>query len=72
MLNAFVEFLFSDPSIHKIITESDPKNCRAKCCYKKVGFQEVGITETPDGPSVIFVIQLRAQNGIRLYREYFL
>ena len=60
MLKAFVEFLFSDPSIYKIITEADPENCRAKFCYKKVGFQEVGITDTPDGPSVIFEKQLRA------------
>lgn len=54
MLKSFVAMLFSNPNIHKIITEADPKNFRAQRCYEKVGFKKIGIIHTPDGESVLY------------------
>lgn len=56
MLKNFIEFLFCDPNIHKIITEADPLNIRAKRCYEKAGFIEQGNISTPDGESILMVI----------------
>lgn len=56
MLQAFIRQLFNNPSIEKIITEADPKNFRAKRCYEKAGFKEVGEIDTPDGKSILMAI----------------
>ncbi|HHT0594763.1 TPA: GNAT family N-acetyltransferase [Legionella anisa] len=56
MIKEFIEFLFQNPRIKKIITEADPNNLRAKRCYEKAGFHEMGIIDTPDGKSVLMTI----------------
>lgn len=56
MIKEFIQFLFQNPLIKKIITEVDPNNLRAKRCYEKAGFHEIGIVDTPDGQSVLMVI----------------
>lgn len=56
MMQAFIQFLFQNPLIKKIITEADPANLRAKRCYEKAGFHEVGVIDTPDGKSILMVI----------------
>ena len=49
MLRAFIAFLFDDPRVTRIQTDPDPQNARAVASYRKVGFHEVGVVETPDG-----------------------
>lgn len=56
MIKEFIQFLFQNPLIKKIITEADPDNFRAKRCYEKVGFREVGIIDTPDGKSILMIL----------------
>ena len=56
MIKDFIQFLFQNSLIKKIITEADPKNLRAKRCYEKAGFYETGMIDTPDGKSILMVI----------------
>lgn len=56
MMKEFIQFLFQNPLIKKIITEADPNNLRAKRCYEKAGFHEMGIIDTPDGKSILMAI----------------
>lgn len=56
MMKEFIQFLFQNPLIKKIITEADPNNLRAKRCYEKAGFQETDVIDTPDGKSILMVI----------------
>jgi len=55
MMNEFTHFLFQNPLIKKIITETDPNNFRAKRCYEKAGFYETGIIDTPDEKSILMI-----------------
>lgn len=57
IIKELIRFLFKNPIVTKIITEADPKNVRAKRCYEKAGFHQVGEIETPDGRSTLMVIQ---------------
>jgi RimJ/RimL family protein N-acetyltransferase len=45
--------LFLDPRVTKIQTDPDPTNERAVACYRKVGFRDVGLVETLDGPALL-------------------
>jgi len=56
MMKEFIQFLFQNPLIKKIITEADPNNARAKHCYEKAGFKEVGLIDTPDGKSILMAV----------------
>jgi RimJ/RimL family protein N-acetyltransferase len=56
MMKEFIQYLFENPLIKKIITEASPDNLRAKRCYEKAGFHEAGIVETPDGKSILMEI----------------
>lgn len=49
MIGEFIDNLFSNPNIKKIITDVDNKNKRAIHCYEKVGFTFVKELLTPDG-----------------------
>lgn len=62
MIKEFIQFLLKNYNIHKIITEADPHNFRAKRCYEKAGFRETGIVDTPDGQSILYVITLKHDN----------
>lgn len=59
MMKEFIQFLFQNPRIKKIITEADPSNIRAKRCYEKAGFHEVGVINTPDGISILMAMLKR-------------
>jgi RimJ/RimL family protein N-acetyltransferase len=64
MIAAFVARLFADPAVTKIQIDPDPENARAIRCYEKVGFERVGIVETPDGPALLMTLpRSRAQLG---------
>jgi RimJ/RimL family protein N-acetyltransferase len=46
---SFVAFLFDDPRVSRVRTDPDPQNARAVASFRKAGFREVGVVETPDG-----------------------
>jgi len=56
MLKAFVAFLFKDPRVTCIQTDPAPTNARAIACYRKVGFRDIGVVETLDGPALLMRI----------------
>jgi RimJ/RimL family protein N-acetyltransferase len=56
MIAAFVARLFEDPAVTKIQTDPDPENARAVRCYEKVGFERVGLVETPDGHALLMTL----------------
>lgn len=64
MIKKFIQFLFQNPAITKIITEADPTNLRAKRCYQKVGFREEREINTPDGKSILMVINRHSKLSI--------
>ena len=53
MVRAFVERLFTDPSVTRIQTDPSVSNARAIRCYEKVGFRPVGEIDTPDGRELL-------------------
>lgn len=55
MISAFIQKLFSNLAIKKIITDVDPKNQRAIHCYEKAGFKFVKELMTPDGLAYVMV-----------------
>lgn len=56
LVRAFAVFLFSDPAIHRIQVDPSPDNHRAIRCYEKAGFRRDREIVTPDGPSVLLVL----------------
>jgi RimJ/RimL family protein N-acetyltransferase len=57
MVRAFVTFLFQDPAVTKVQTDPSPDNERAIRCYRKAGFRDVGVVDTPDGPALLMVVE---------------
>ncbi len=57
MVRAFVTLLFQDPAVTKVQTDPSPNNERAIRCYRKAGFREVGVVDTPDGPALLMVVE---------------
>jgi RimJ/RimL family protein N-acetyltransferase len=55
MIRAFVERLFSDPSVTKVQTDPSPRNERAIRCYRAAGFVDQGVADTPDGPALLMM-----------------
>lgn len=53
MVRAFVERLFTDPSVTRIQTDPSVSNARAIRCYEKVGFRPLGEIDTPDGRELL-------------------
>lgn len=56
MIRAFIDHLFINSNIKKIITDVDPKNFRAIHCYEKIGFKFIKEIMTPDGPTYVMVL----------------
>ena len=50
MVRAFVEGLFADPAVTRVVTDPAPLNLRAMRCYQRVGFVDQGEAQTDDGP----------------------
>jgi RimJ/RimL family protein N-acetyltransferase len=59
MIRAFIDYLFRDPNVKKIITDVNPKNLHAIRCYEKVGFEFVKVIMTPDGLAHLMMIDKR-------------
>jgi RimJ/RimL family protein N-acetyltransferase len=57
MIKKFIQFLFQNHAITKIISEADPHNHRARRCYQKVGFHEEAEINTPDGKSLLMTMK---------------
>lgn len=53
MLRAFLARLFEDPRVTSVQADPDPTNARAIAAYRKAGFGDVGMVETPDGPALL-------------------
>lgn len=53
----YVDQLFADQSVSKIITDPAPDNAAAIRAYEKAGFQRVGEIMTPDGPSLLMEVR---------------
>jgi RimJ/RimL family protein N-acetyltransferase len=53
MVRAFVQQLFADPAVTVIQTDPDPANERAIRCYRRAGFRDVGIFDTPNGAALL-------------------
>jgi len=53
MIRAFVERVFADPDVTMIQIDPQPDNERAIRCYRAVGFRDVGVVDTPDGPALL-------------------
>ena len=49
MIRVFIEKLFLEETVKKIIIDVDPNNHRAIRCYEKVGFKLVREVMTTDG-----------------------
>jgi RimJ/RimL family protein N-acetyltransferase len=53
-IKAFIEYLKTiEPDLNTIIVDPEPGNIAAIRCYEKVGFERVGIFETPYGTSLL-------------------
>lgn len=53
MIRAFVQQLFDDPAVTVVQTDPAPANERAIRCYRAVGFRNVDLVATPDGPALL-------------------
>ena len=53
MLRAFLGQLFADPAVTVVQTDPEPTNLRAVRCYRRAGFQQVGLVSTPDGAAML-------------------
>jgi len=61
MLKAFIAFLFEDPRVTRLQTDPAPTNARAIACYRKVGFRDVGVVDTLDGPALLMRLAREAR-----------
>jgi RimJ/RimL family protein N-acetyltransferase len=59
MVRAFVERLFEDPAVSSVQTDPSPDNERAIRCYRRAGFVEQGVVQTPDGPALLMLQERR-------------
>ena len=55
MVGAFVERLFRDPAVSSVQTDPSPDNGRAIRCYRRAGFVDRGVVDTPDGPALLML-----------------
>ena len=53
VVREFSDWLLLDPHTKRIITDPKPTNIRAIRCYKRAGFTESGLVETPDGVALV-------------------
>jgi RimJ/RimL family protein N-acetyltransferase len=55
VVRAFVDRLFADPAVTKVLTDPSPSNERAIRCYARAGFVDQGVVDTPDGAARLMV-----------------
>ena len=53
MVKEFSDWLLTQPNTKKVITDPSPTNSRAIRCYRKAGFKDVGVVDTPEGPALL-------------------
>lgn len=53
MIRGFVAMLFRDPSVTRVQTDPEPHNLRAIRAYRRAGFIEDAVVQTPDGPALL-------------------
>ncbi len=56
MVQAFVARLFADPAVTRIQVDPAPANARAIACYRRAGFADAGLVDTPDGPARLMLL----------------
>ncbi|MCC8954773.1 acetyltransferase [Bradyrhizobium sp. Pear77] len=54
LIRAFVDDRLAQGA-PRIVTDPDPANARAVRAYKKAGFREAGMVDTPDGPALLMI-----------------
>jgi len=59
ILEKFLKVISQDQKIKKVIVDVAPDNARAKACYEKVGFSFVEETDTPEGRTLVFEINIK-------------
>lgn len=59
-LRAFVAFLFADPRVTRIQADPAPDNVRAVAAFRKAGFGEEALVDTPDGPALLMRVRREA------------
>jgi len=50
LVRAFLSLLFADPRVTTVQIDPRPENTRAIASFRKAGFEDVGLVDTPDGP----------------------
>lgn len=58
MVREFSDWLLTDPHRERVITDPASDNERAIRCYRRAGFHDVHVVETPDG-KVLLMERLR-------------
>lgn len=53
MVRDFLAFQWEDPRVTRIQTDPSPANGRAIAAYRKAGFVDAGVIDTPDGPALL-------------------
>lgn len=53
LVREFLAYQWQDPRVTTIQTDPSPDNGRAIACYRKAGFVDVGLIDTPDGPALL-------------------
>jgi aminoglycoside 6'-N-acetyltransferase-1b len=53
MVREFSDWLLTQPNTLKVITDPSPTNSRAIACYRKAGFKDVGVVDTPEGQALL-------------------
>ena len=59
MIRQFISMLREQMTITEIRVDPRPSNARAIRCYEKVGFQQTGLIQTPDGPAMMMRLMLQ-------------
>jgi aminoglycoside 6'-N-acetyltransferase len=56
VIQAFVQTLFDNPKVTKIISDPAPDNPRSIRCLEKAGFSKIREIETPDGAALLMEV----------------
>jgi len=53
MVREFSDWLLSQPNTRRVIADPSLTNSRAIACYRRAGFKDVGVVETPEGQALL-------------------
>jgi len=57
VLKSFVDFLFDNPEVNRIIADPNPKNEKIQKLLMSLGFSNIGPIKTPDGEALLFELR---------------